>query len=124
MIKIFKSLILFILISGCSIKDTTGFWSQEKKISKDDTNFKPLFENKERLQQEFNIDYKIRLDESLIKISTLNELNNNDGYVKYDGNLEKISKYNFSKITDYNKLEPDLIFHNRGVIFLVIKEIY
>ena len=117
MIRIFKLILLLILISGCSFKDTTGYWTNEKELSKSESNFKPLFENNERLLKEFNTNYKIKLDDSLIGSIQYNTLDNNDGYVKYNGNLEKISKYNFSKISDYNKFEPDLIFHNNGIIF-------
>ena len=117
MIRIFIFLLLLILISGCSFKDTTGYWTNEKELSKSESNFKPLFENNERLLKEFNTNYKIKLDDSLIGSIQYNTLDNNDGYVKYNGNLEKISKYNFSKISDYNKFEPDLIFHNNGIIF-------
>jgi len=116
-IRIFKLILLLILISGCSFKDTTGYWTNEKELSKSESNFKPLFENNERLLKEFNTNYKIKLDASLIGSIQYNTLDNNDGYVKYNGNLEKISKYNFSKISDYNKFEPDLIFHNNGIIF-------
>lgn len=117
MIRIFKLILLLILISGCSFKDTTGYWTNEKELSKSESNFKTLFENNERLLKEFNPNYKIKLDDSLIGSIQYNTLDNNDGYVKYNGNLEKISKYNFSKISDYNKFEPDLIFHNNGIIF-------
>ena len=117
MIRIFKLILLLILISGCSFKDTTGYWTNEKELSKSESNFKPLFENNERLLKEFNTNYKIKLDDSLIGSIQYNTLDNNDGYVKYNGNLEKISKYNFSKISDYKKFEPDLIFHNNGIIF-------
>ncbi len=117
MIKILKSLLFIIFISGCSLKDTTGFWTNEKKLIRDDKNFKPLFENKERLLKEFNSDFKIKLDPTLIKSIKFSNLDNNDGYVEYNGNLEKISKYNFSKFRDYYKLDPDLIFPKNGIIF-------
>ena len=60
MIKIFKSILLIIIISGCSFKDTTGFWTNEKKLEKDVLKFKPVFNNKERLLKEFNQNYKIK----------------------------------------------------------------
>ena len=115
--NILKLLLLFFFISGCSLKDTTGFWTNENEIRKVESNFKPLFKNEERLLKEFNKDFKIKLDASLLKNDNSTSLNNNDGYTRYKGNLKKISKYNFSKIKDYNKLEPDLIFHDNGIIF-------
>ena len=115
--NILKLLLLLFFISGCSLKDTTGFWTNENEIRKVESNFKPLFKNEERLLKEFNEDFKIKLDPSLLKNDNSTSLNNNDGYTRYKGNLKKISKYNFSKIKDYNKLEPDLIFHDNGIIF-------
>ena len=115
--NILKLLLLLFFISGCSLKDTTGFWTNENEIRKVESNFKPLFKNEERLLKEFNKDFKIKLDASLLKNDNSTSLNNHDGYTRYKGNLKKISKYNFSKIKDYNKLEPDLIFHDNGIIF-------
>ena len=115
--NILKLLLLLFFISGCSLKDTTGFWTNENEIRKVESNFKPLFKNEKRLLKEFNKDFKIKLDASLLKNDNSTSLNNNDGYTRYKGNLKKISKYNFSKIKDYNKLEPDLIFHDNGIIF-------
>ena len=93
--NILKLLLLLFFISGCSLKDTTGFWTNENEIRKVEANFKPLFKNEERLLKEFNKDFKIKLDASLLKNDNSTNLNNNDGYTRYKGNLKKISKYNF-----------------------------
>ena len=37
--------------------------------------------------------------------------------INYDGDLVKSSKYKFSKIKNFNKLEPDLVFHKNGLFF-------
>lgn len=116
MSKILKIIFLLAFISACSFKDTTGFWSNEKNLEKE-VNYKPLFENNERLSKEFNNNFKIKLDPLLLNFDNSIKNNNNDGYVNYNGNLKKISKYNFSKISAYNRLEPDLIFHNNKIIF-------
>ena len=65
--NILKLLLLLFFISGCSLKDTTGFWTNENEIKKAGSNFKPLFKNEERLLKEFNKDFKIKLDASLLK---------------------------------------------------------
>ena len=42
------------------------------------------------------------------------------GYTKnynYDGNLETISRYKFSKIDNFNKFEPEIIFDKENIIF-------
>ena len=44
--------------------------------------------------------------------------------INFDGDLKKSSKYKFSKIKNFNKLEPDLIFHEMDCFFLIIKELF
>jgi hypothetical protein len=65
--NILKLLLLLFFISGCSLKDTTGFWTNKNEIRKVESNFKPLFKNEERLLKEFNKELKIKLDTSLLK---------------------------------------------------------
>ena len=47
----------------------------------------------------------------------MSDLNNNDGYLSFNNKLEKITKYNFSKIKNYSLFDPNLIFYNENVIF-------
>ncbi len=45
----------------------------------------------------------------LKKNSFINNLTNNNSVVYFDGSLENISKYKFSKITNFNQYQPDLL---------------
>ena len=47
----------------------------------------------------------------------MSNLNNNDGFLFFNNSLEKIKKYNFSKIKNYSLFDPNLIFYNENVIF-------
>ena len=42
---------------------------------------------------------------------------NNNSVNKYSGNLEKISKFKFSKIQYFDEYEPEIIFDNENIIF-------
>lgn len=107
---------LFFLIS-CSFNDSSSFWTNEKKLQKDQSKFKILFEEKEKKISEFNKEFIIKLNKSQIKINKLSKFNNNDGYSLFDSNLQKISKYNFSKLRNYELFEPNLILDNQNIIF-------
>lgn len=109
-------LFLFFLIS-CSFNDSSSFWTNEKKLQKDQSKFKILFEEKEKKISEFNKEFIIKLNKSQIKINKLSKFNNNDGYSLFDSNLQKISKYNFSKLRNYELFEPNLILDNQNIIF-------
>ena len=97
MTKFLKFIFLITIISGCSFKDTTGFWSQEKNL-KAQKKLKSIFKKEGKLYNELNINFKLKLDSSFLKLNEKSYLDNNDGYIKYSGNLQKISKYNFSTI--------------------------
>jgi outer membrane protein assembly factor BamB len=112
-----KIILLFFLITHCSLDNKTGFWTKEQDLVKDQGDLKLLFQNENIITREFNNEVKININKKLISRNTNTELDNNEGLVDYQGNIKKISKYNYSKIKQYKKLEPDLIFFRDGIIF-------
>lgn len=117
MIKFLSSFLVLLFLISCSFNDRTGFWTNQKKLQKDQAKFKILFEEKEKKIGEFNKEFIIKLNEPLIRINKLSKFNNNDGYSSFDGNLQKISKYSFSKLRNYELFEPNLILDNQNIIF-------
>jgi outer membrane protein assembly factor BamB len=115
--KIFYLLSILILITGCSLYDSGGFWSKEKKINKKEIKFKPVFEKVEIISKEFNSDFELSLNKNEFKINNYSYYDNNDGYNLFNGNLKKIKKYSFSKIKNFYRLEPHLTFYNKNIIF-------
>ncbi len=107
------------LISGCSLNSKSNFWTKEKKIIEEKKNVKiyKFSKNKKKSISEFNTNIKLNLEEKFFNISQVNNLDNNNGITSYEGNLINSSKYKFSKIKNFNKLEPDLIFHDNGLFF-------
>tara|TARA_Y100001970_G_scaffold190203_1_gene231273 strand:+ start:268 stop:1575 length:1308 start_codon:yes stop_codon:yes gene_type:complete len=111
--------LLFILFSNCSFNSKSNFWTKEKKIIEEKKNVTiyKFSKDKKSLTEELNKNVKLKINSKLSNNSNLNNLDNNDGMIDFNGNLTNSSKYKFSKIKNFNKLEPDLIFHENGLFF-------
>ena len=111
--------LLFILFSNCSFNSKSNFWTKEKKIIEEKKNVTiyKFSKDKKSLTKELNKNVKLKINSKLSNNSNLSNLDNNDGMIDFNGNLANSSKYKFSKIKNFNKLEPDLIFHENGLFF-------
>ena len=78
---------------------------------------KELFKEEKAFEKEFNSNLKINLSAKLIDNSFVNNFDNNNGRVNYNGTLKSISRFKFSKIDNFNHLEPEIIFDKNNVIF-------
>ncbi len=119
LIKLFILLYLLFL-AGCSFDKKTGFWTKTKKITKAEkieNKIKEIFVEEEALREEFNPNLKINLSANLINSSFVNNFDNNNGRVNYNGNLKNISKYKFAKIKYFNEFEPEIVFDKDNIIF-------
>ena len=114
--KILGLIFFFIILSSCSFHKGK-FWTNEKKLQDDENTFKSITVEKEIIVKEFNKNFKISLDKSNLKINNFSKLNNDDGLILFDNKLEKITKYNFSKIKNYDLFDPSIVFNNKNVIF-------
>ena len=107
--KLFYLLILLFL-ANCSLDTKTGFWSKSKILKSEvEPVEKKLFVDKEIYEKEFNPELKIRLKKNIKKNSFINNLSNNNGIVKFTGELKNISKYKFSKISQFDYYQPELL---------------
>ena len=50
-------------------------------------------------------------------LNLLNNSTNNSGRANYNGNLQSLSKFKYSKIDNFNELEPEIIFEGKNIIF-------
>ena len=122
--KILAFLFIFIFVLNCSLDKKSGLWTKSKKISKEiekNIKTKDLFLEEKALNKEHNVNLKIRLTSKPKNKSFINNLDNNNGRVNYNGNLKSISRYKFSKIKNFNNFEPEIIFSSNSIIFLIIK---
>jgi len=116
--KILGILLIFLLITNCSLDKKSGLWSENSKINiEKDLIITELFEDEKIFSEEFNSNVKIKLTSNLTNNTFINNLSNNNGRVNYDGSLESISRYKFSSIDNFDQVEPEIVFDNNNVIF-------
>ena len=116
--KILGLLLIFLLITNCSLDKKSGLWSENSKIDiEKDLIITELFEGEKTFSKEFNSNVKIKLKSSLTNNNFTNNLSNNNGRVNYNGSLENISRYKYSSIDNFDQFEPEIVFDNNNVIF-------
>ena len=74
-------------------------------------------QKKKKLIKEFNRNLKISLYSKAINKSFVNNYDNNNGRINFNGDLKSISKYKFSKIKDFYRYDPKISFYNNDIIF-------
>ena len=115
--KTFHLLILFLFILNCSLDTKTGFWSQSEKLKSENKPLeKKLFVDTKIYQKEFNPEIKIRLKKNYKKNSFVNNLLNNNGVVEFNGELKKVSKYKFSKVSQFDYYQPELLITEKNTL--------
>ena len=115
MIKIYFYLILFLFLLNCSLNPNSKFWTKEKKILVDKSSSIVLVKNQEKSLNEFNQNFRISIPKN-IKVETNQQLNN-DGFINFDTNLEKMSKYNFKTIRSFSNFEPEILLDNNQIFY-------
>jgi len=115
-IKILKYIFFIFFLSSCSFHDSGGFWTKEKQLENSEGQFKKVFIKKEIVTKEFNPNFKLSINKSAIKVNS-NLENNNDGYTLFDNKLKIKTKYNFSKIKNFEKFDPNPIILEKNIIF-------
>ena len=116
MIKFFFIFLIF-LINNCSFDNKSGFWTNDKKL-KSETNIlktKDLFKKKDIIKDEFNSNFKIKVP---LKYTDVKSFGNSEtSFLNFNLDLKKISRYQFSKIDNFNYFDPTLVFYNDDLIF-------
>jgi len=117
-IRFLSTLLLILFVASCSLNKKSTFWTKGKKISREKQKLiKVLFKDEKVQETELNTNLKINLKEKAVNSSFINNLNNNNGRINYNGKLKSISRFKFSKIENFDQFEPDIIFSNNNVIF-------
>ena len=119
-----KIILILITITGCSLHKNSKFWTKQKivkekqEIVKEKQEItKQVFKKEKVLNEEFNPNLKISLYTKPINKSFLNNFDNNNGRVNFNGNLKNISKYKFSKIKNFYQYDPKISFYKDDIIF-------
>ncbi len=115
--KILYIFLLFIFISNCSLDNATGIWTKSEKLNSENKIIEEkLFEDEKIYEKEFNSQLKIRLKSNFKNNSFISNFSNNNGIVQFNGKLNKISKYKFSKISQFDQYQPELLFTKKNNI--------
>ena len=119
--KIFGFFLVLLIFTNCSLDSKSGLWTKNQTIKKE-KNLKEkkvieLFEESKTLEKEFNSNLKIKLNSKSKNNSFVNNFDNNNGRVNYDGELKSVSRFKYSKIKNFEQYEPDLIFDKDNIIF-------
>ena len=115
-------LLFLIILTGCSLNKNSKFWSKSEKITQE-TNNTNLSKSEEILkkssvyEKEFNQNLKIKVEGKFNTNKQIDYLTNNNGRVNFDGELKTLSKYKFSKIKKFYKYEPEIVLHDKSLIF-------
>ena len=116
--KFFNFFLVLIILTNCSLNNKSRFWSKSEIVKKQNLEVKEVYKQPEIYEKEFNLDLRIKINEQAIKNSFINNLTNNNGTVSFKGSLDNISKYKFSKITNFDQYQPDLLLtQNQTLIF-------
>ena len=108
-------LVIFLFLLDCSLNPNSKFWTNEKKILVDKSSTTVLANNEKQSLSEFNQNFKISIPKNLRKDS--NQQLNNDGFIDFDANLEKMSKYNFKTIKSFSNFEPEILIDNNHLFY-------
>ena len=115
--KNFHLVIFFIFLIGCSIDNKSKIWSKNEKIKSANQYKDIIFEDNKEVSQELNKNIKIYLKDKYTLNNRKNYYNNNTGIINYDGNLKQIKKIKFSKIKNFSKFKPDILYSENGNIY-------
>ena len=115
MIKRYFYLIIFLFLLNCSLNPNSKFWTKEKKILVDKNSTTVLVNSEKQSLNEFNQNFKISLPKNL-KVNTNQQLNN-DGFINFDANLNKMSKYNFRTIKSFSNFEPEILIDKNHLFY-------
>ena len=115
-------ILIIIILSGCSLNKNSKFWTASEKINKESTLNKnvikeQLLKKDQVLDKEFNQNLKIKVDGKINSNKQIINYSNNDGRANFDGNLQNISRYKFSKIKNFYQYEPEVSFDRENLIF-------
>ena len=114
--KIIILIIALFFLNNCSFNENSRIWKEKEKKLESQKKLEKVFAETNPVLSEFNPELKIEL----IKIKLNNKVvenKNNYGFQNYDGLLNKIANYKFSKLENIDQLNFKPIFLKDGLIF-------
>ena len=114
--RIIILIIALTFLNQCSLNENSRIWKDKEKKLEAQKNIKKVFLEDKKITTEFN--QELKLDLSIIKFNNkITDNENNYGSQNYEGLINKIGNYKFSKFEDINQLNFKPIFLEDGLIF-------
>ncbi len=113
--KIFVILIFSIFLSNCSLNENSRIWNKKEKIENENKVSKKILTEKKIISTEFNPLLKLDLSKNKQNNKIFDPLNN-FGSSKYNGQLNKVNQYKFSKLENFNQFNFEPLILDNGVI--------
>ena len=114
--RIIILIIALIFLNQCSLNENSRIWKDKENKLESKKNIKKVFLEDKKITTEFN--QELKLDLSKIKFNDkITDDKNNYGSQNYEGLINKIGNYKFSKFEDVNQLNFKPIFLDDGLIF-------
>jgi len=107
-------ILLFFLISNCSLNENSRIWNKKEEDTSLNQNQVKILDEKIKVQKEFNSSLKINLKDEFIK---KNEDFNFYSSQKYKGQLNKVRNFKFSKFEDFNILDVKPLISENSLVF-------
>ena len=114
--KVLLSVLILLILNNCSASKKVGFWNKDDKNQQQIENNKTILTKQIRLEEEFNSNLYVKISNGKLNQNSLND-QNDTGELTYEGVLEKIGKYNFSKFNDFDFISPSPLFYNNNLVF-------
>ena len=119
-----KIIFLFVLIflAGCSLNKNSKFWSTSEILNEESNNInksksEEILKKSSVYEKEFNQNIRIKVEGNFNTNKQIEYLTNNNGRVNFHGKLETLSRYKFTKIKNFYQYEPEIVLHNKSIIF-------
>jgi len=103
-------------LNHCSLNESSRIWKDKSQKIENQKNVKKVFSEDKKITTVFNKELNL----GLTKINTYNKIidNKNDyGFQDFNGSINKIGSYKFSKLDDITQLDFKPIFLIDGLIF-------
>ena len=115
MSKLSLLILILLLLNNCSSNKKIHFWNKENLNIEETRDIKKILSKQVRVEKEFNPTLKIKISDGKFSNNFYNN-QNNMGEQYYEGSLEKIGKYNFSKFDDFEYIHMEPVFYNDHII--------
>ena len=116
MSKLSLLILILLFVSSCSSIKKKEFWSSKKSKGEKIENIVTILTKKAKDEKEFNSSLEIKISARNFNKNFKNN-QNNTGEAPYEGVLQKIGNYKFSKFKDFDQIDVQPIFYNENLIF-------